>query len=122
MLVDLVEDDAPPEIAARLSEAVPRYTSYPTAPHFHAGVTNETYQGWLVRAPAGSEISLYIHVPFCDRLCWFCACHTKQILRYGPLSRYLWCALREIETVGSQLGPARSASVRSISAEARRRC
>ncbi|WP_419695620.1 oxygen-independent coproporphyrinogen III oxidase [Mesorhizobium muleiense] len=93
------------QLSEQYAASVPRYTSYPTAPHFHAGVTNETYRDWLGSVPAGSEISLYIHVPFCDRLCWFCACHTKQILRYGPLSRYLEALYKEIDTVGSLLDP-----------------
>ena len=91
------------QLSEQYAASVPRYTSYPTAPHFHAGVTNETYRDWLGSVPAESGISLYIHVPFCDRLCWFCACHTKQILRYGPLSRYLEALYKEIEAVGSLL-------------------
>ena len=91
------------QLSEQYAASVPRYTSYPTAPHFHAGVTNETYKDWLGALPAGSEMSLYIHVPFCDRLCWFCACHTKQILRYGPLSRYLEALYKEIEAVGGLL-------------------
>jgi len=62
----------------RLTAQVPRYTSYPTAPHFHAGVTADTYRQWLTALPDGSGISLYLHIPYCDRLCWFCACNTRQ--------------------------------------------
>jgi oxygen-independent coproporphyrinogen-3 oxidase len=89
---------------SRLTEAVPRYTSYPTAPHFHAGVNEETFRGWLAALPEGEAISLYIHVPFCDRLCWFCACHTKQTRRYEPLATYLQALHAEIETVGRLAG------------------
>ncbi|TKB26740.1 MAG: coproporphyrinogen III oxidase, partial [Mesorhizobium sp.] len=65
-----------PELAARLGENVPRYTSYPTAPHFHAGVDAAVCRGWLEALENGGGISLYLHIPYCDRLCWFCACHT----------------------------------------------
>ncbi len=74
---------------ARYSQPVPRYTSYPTAPHFHAGVDSARYAGWLSEADPEGPISLYLHVPFCDRLCWFCGCHTKQIRRYAPVAEYL---------------------------------
>lgn len=86
--------------SARLAEAVPRYTSYPTAPHFHAGVDAGTVRGWLAALPEGEEASLYLHVPYCDRLCWFCACHTKQTRRYEPVAAYLKSLHAEIATVG----------------------
>jgi oxygen-independent coproporphyrinogen-3 oxidase len=85
----------------RLDEAVPRYTSYPTAPHFHAGVTGETVRTWIGAIPHGDCLSLYLHVPFCDRLCWFCACHTKQTRQYDPVAVYVRSLCREIETVGA---------------------
>ena len=72
-----------------LATPVPRYTSYPTAPHFHTGIDRDTYAGWLAELPSDMPLSLYMHVPFCDRLCWFCGCHTKQVLRYDPIAAYL---------------------------------
>ncbi|MBX3582082.1 MAG: oxygen-independent coproporphyrinogen III oxidase [Rhizobiaceae bacterium] len=91
-------------LVARFSAAVPRYTSYPTAPHFHAGVDAETYENWLSECPADASVSLYLHIPFCDRLCWFCACHTKQVLRYDPVAAYLEALSAEIATVSGLLG------------------
>ncbi|MER9095429.1 oxygen-independent coproporphyrinogen III oxidase [Mesorhizobium sp. M0700] len=88
------------EVAARLGENVPRYTSYPTAPHFHAGVDAVVYRGWLEALEGGDEISLYLHIPYCDRLCWFCACHTKQTRHYEPVAAYLRSLYAEIATVG----------------------
>ena len=44
---------------------VPRYTSYPTAPHFSAAIGPEVYAGWLEQLPREATLSLYIHVPFC---------------------------------------------------------
>jgi oxygen-independent coproporphyrinogen-3 oxidase len=90
-----------PQLAARLGENVPRYTSYPTAPHFHAGVDADVYRGWLEALESGDEISLYLHIPYCDRLCWFCACHTKQTRQYGPVTAYLRSLHAEIATVAS---------------------
>lgn len=89
-----------PELAARLGENVPRYTSYPTAPHFHTGVDAVVYRGWLEALDGGDEISLYVHIPYCDRLCWFCACHTKQKRHYEPVAAYLRSLYAEIATVG----------------------
>jgi oxygen-independent coproporphyrinogen-3 oxidase len=91
------------ELIQRYAKPVPRYTSYPTAPHFHAGVTDSTYAGWLSDLPPDTSISLYAHIPFCDRLCWFCGCHTKQVLRYDPIAAYLPSVYREIETVARHL-------------------
>ncbi|RWI13053.1 oxygen-independent coproporphyrinogen III oxidase [Mesorhizobium sp.] len=93
-----------PELAARLGENVPRYTSYPTAPHFHSGVDAAVYRGWLQGLDDGDEISLYLHIPYCDKLCWFCACHTKQTRHYEPVTTYLRSLHAEIATVASLVG------------------
>lgn len=90
-----------PEEIAALSRPVPRYTSYPTAPHFHDGVNADVYASWLKAIPAGSRISLYVHIPFCDTLCWFCGCHTRMIRRYEPVPKYLAALLNEIERVSA---------------------
>lgn len=87
----------------RHSKPVPRYTSYPTAPHFHAGVGNADYAGWLKTLLPATALSLYVHIPFCDRLCWFCGCHTKQVLRYDPIAAYLPGMFREMEAVAGLL-------------------
>lgn len=88
----------------RYSAPVPRYTSYPTAPHFHAGVDAATYETWLEAITPQESVSLYLHVPFCDRLCWFCGCHTKQVRRYDPITDYLEALHAEIRLVGRRLG------------------
>jgi oxygen-independent coproporphyrinogen III oxidase len=80
---------------------VPRYTSYPTAPHFHEGIGNVDYAGWLSALKDGDTLSLYFHIPYCDRLCWFCACHTKQTHKYEPVKSYLQALSLEIRTVGA---------------------
>ncbi|MEO9611983.1 MAG: oxygen-independent coproporphyrinogen III oxidase [Nitratireductor sp.] len=93
------------DIIARAGEQVPRYTSYPTAPHFHAGIDASTAADWIQALPATEPVSLYVHIPYCDRLCWFCACNTKQTLRYGPVQTYLRALHQEIATVGNLLQP-----------------
>jgi oxygen-independent coproporphyrinogen III oxidase len=92
-----------PKLIERYSAPVPRYTSYPTAPHFHAGITPQTYAGWLGDIEADATISLYLHIPYCDRLCWFCGCHTKHTLRYEPIAAYLEALYAEIDWVARQL-------------------
>jgi oxygen-independent coproporphyrinogen-3 oxidase len=83
--------------------AAPRYTSYPTSPHFHAGIRDDTYAGWLRDLAPGTGISLYLHIPFCDTLCWFCGCHTKATRQYAPVAAYLRALLEEIALVGEML-------------------
>ncbi|MBK5570044.1 oxygen-independent coproporphyrinogen III oxidase [Ensifer sp. SSB1] len=82
---------------------VPRYTSYPTAPHFSETVGSADYESWLGTVGPDEAISLYAHIPYCDRLCWFCACHTKQTLRYDPVATYLKGLHREVAEIGGRV-------------------
>ncbi|QSZ56763.1 oxygen-independent coproporphyrinogen III oxidase [Rhizobium sp. ZX09] len=93
------------ELLHKYSGAVPRYTSYPTAPHFHEGIDNTTYRGWLGALGHRNRLSLYVHIPYCDRLCWFCACHTKHTLKYEPIAIYLEALKQEIAAVGALVSP-----------------
>lgn len=96
------------EIAAlieRYAAPVPRYTSYPTAPHFHPGIAAQSYRDWLSALPETARLSLYMHVPFCDTLCWFCGCHTKITRQYAPVEAYLHALTHEIDTI-ARLVPA----------------
>ncbi|QQR69928.1 MAG: oxygen-independent coproporphyrinogen III oxidase [Alphaproteobacteria bacterium] len=67
---------------------VPRYTSYPTAPHFGDGVDETAYRGWLADLSPGASLSIYLHVPFCRSMCWFCGCHTRATRHDTPVIAY----------------------------------
>lgn len=82
---------------------VPRYTSYPTAPHFDAGVTSTLFAQWVRAIPVGSEISLYLHIPFCRRLCWFCACRTQGVQSDDPIMTYVQRLENEITLLAKTL-------------------
>ncbi|MBK5932633.1 oxygen-independent coproporphyrinogen-3 oxidase [Rhodovulum imhoffii] len=82
---------------------VPRYTSYPTAPHFSASVDDGDFTGWIDQIAPGSRISLYIHVPFCRRLCWFCACRTQGTRSDAPVRAYLDTLKAEIGMLARRL-------------------
>lgn len=82
---------------------VPRYTSYPTAPQFGGGVDGGKFADWLRAVPENGQISLYIHVPFCRRLCWFCACRTQGTQSDKPVAAYLETLLQEIALLGRTL-------------------
>jgi oxygen-independent coproporphyrinogen-3 oxidase len=88
-------------IARHASRLVPRYTSYPTAPHFHRGIGAASYRDWLAELPDKASLSLYVHIPFCDTLCWFCGCHTKITRQYQPIAAYLRALEHEIEAVAA---------------------
>lgn len=81
----------------------PRYTSYPTAPHFHEGVTGTVYGEWLDTLDRGKPVSLYLHVPYCKSLCWYCGCNTRATTSEGPIEAYLKVLLKELELVADRL-------------------
>jgi len=82
---------------------LPRYTSYPTAPHFSSAVDQDQMTNWVQQISPGSEISLYIHVPFCRRLCWFCACRTQGTRSGAPIAAYLDTLKQEIALLKANL-------------------
>jgi oxygen-independent coproporphyrinogen III oxidase len=88
-------------------QKVPRYTSYPTAPHFKASIDDASYEDWLKVLPATATLSLYLHVPYCASLCTYCGCHTQVLRRKEPLLRYAELLRRELDLVQGAM-PARS--------------
>jgi oxygen-independent coproporphyrinogen-3 oxidase len=83
---------------------VPRYTSYPTTPHFTDAVNAAVYAQWLAQLPRGARLSLYLHVPFCRELCLYCGCHTKAVRQRAPVDSYADDLRREIALLGRALG------------------
>ena len=99
-----------PELLAKYAGPVPRYTSYPTAPHFGPDVDADLCRQWLAAVDPDEVLSLYIHVPFCQKLCWFCGCNTTIANHYQPVADYLDLLTREIEMVASIFETPRPAS------------
>nr|WP_107846288.1 oxygen-independent coproporphyrinogen III oxidase [Litoreibacter ponti] len=85
---------------------VPRYTSYPPANHFEAGVGHRYHAQWLDAVPEGEAVSLYVHIPFCRRLCWFCACRTQGTKTMRPVDAYVETLTQEIAEVRARLNGA----------------
>jgi oxygen-independent coproporphyrinogen-3 oxidase len=91
------------EMIGKYGGAAPRYTSYPTAMQFHAGITAEDVRMRLERLGRKETISLYVHIPFCHSLCHYCGCHTKIVNKTGIISAYIETLCREIECVASHV-------------------
>lgn len=83
---------------------VPRYTSYPTAPHFTAAVGPEIYRDWLAALPLEATLSLYLHVPFCTELCFYCGCNTRAVRKREPVDAYAERLLAEIAMLDGLAG------------------
>ncbi len=91
-------------LIARHDRRVPRYTSYPTAPHFSAALGAGTAAAWLAALPGTASLSLYLHVPFCRTLCRFCGCHTSAVNSEAPLVTYAAALRAEIALVAQAIG------------------
>jgi oxygen-independent coproporphyrinogen-3 oxidase len=93
-----------PDVVARFEgQRAPRYTSYPTAPHFLDAFADADYQTLLTEVPADAGLSLYLHVPFCQTMCWYCGCHTRIVSEYSPIEAYLRALEAEIRMVAAAL-------------------
>ena len=84
-------------------ERLPRYTSYPTAPHFSTAIGPDTCAEWLKAIPSHATASLYLHVPFCRSMCWYCGCHTSVSRRDEPIAVYAAALRCEIDLVSRQI-------------------
>jgi len=89
-------DSLAPALLERYADArLPRYTSYPTAPNFTTAIGEADYRFWLRSLPP-KIASIYVHVPFCAAMCWYCGCHTTVAAREAPIDRYVEALHQEI--------------------------
>lgn len=90
-------------LIARYDGRAPRYTSYPTAVQFTPEVSEATYRGWLAALPTDEAVSVYLHIPFCARLCWYCGCNTRAVNQHAPIRDYVNLLMREMHMLGEAL-------------------
>ena len=83
-----------PALIERYDQRMPRYTSYPAAPVWNDAFGEDEFRAELARI-AGSDVSIYVHVPFCERLCSFCACNRTITQDHGVAAPYLEALGRE---------------------------
>jgi oxygen-independent coproporphyrinogen III oxidase len=88
----------------------PRYTSYPTAPVFSAEYTAQRFEDDLIESNRNSSapVSLYLHIPFCDTLCYFCGCNTIITCNREKISEYLIALKKEIDRTTSFISKKRN--------------
>ncbi|PVX29488.1 oxygen-independent coproporphyrinogen III oxidase [Sphingomonas pokkalii] len=86
-----------------LATPAPRYTSYPTAAEFGDAVTPTDMATALDRVAPEAELSLYLHIPFCREICWYCGCNTGAANRTARLDAYLARLSDEIEMIARRL-------------------
>ena len=92
------------DLIERYGGRTPRYTSYPTAIQFTPDIAARDYAAWLKSLRRdGGHVSLYLHVPFCDRMCWYCGCNTVVVNKRSPIADYVARLLREIDLVADTL-------------------
>lgn len=87
-----------------LATPVPRYTSYPTAAEFDETVGRDDMETALEAVAVDQQLSLYVHIPYCHEICWYCACNTSAANRSQRLASYLETLLAEIDLVAARLG------------------
>jgi oxygen-independent coproporphyrinogen-3 oxidase len=110
--------DVPVELLRRYNVQGPRYTSYPTAPMWRQDLMPDDYDAVLRKSGEAADpapLSLYVHLPFCEKLCYFCGC-TVVITgsRHVPESEYLDVVEREIDWVAERVEPAGGARRRVV--------
>lgn len=104
---DLILDQ---DLIRKYDREGPRYTSYPTAPHFHAGFDAAALEGQIAATNAEHPLrplSLYVHIPFCDTVCYYCACNKVVTKDYGQAEQYRRYLFREVEDIGRRIDPVR---------------
>ncbi|MDF1546444.1 MAG: oxygen-independent coproporphyrinogen III oxidase [Bacteroidales bacterium] len=100
------------DIIKKYNTPGPRYTSYPPATFFHTGFGQEQYVKHIEKSNGDEpkNISFYVHIPFCSKLCFFCGCNTSILRGDDVVKRYVNAVIKEIETVSSMLDKSRKVS------------
>ena len=91
-----------PALLRRYDRPGPRYTSYPTAPHFHGGFGEREFRDAAAASngdPIPRRLSLYVHVPFCESPCFYCGCNRIITRDKARGEAYLARLFREIDLV-----------------------
>lgn len=94
------------ELIERLEGSGPRYTSYPTADRFHTGFKAADYQHWLSQGYIGANkksLSVYVHVPFCNTICYYCGCNKIITKDKSRADLYLDYLEKELDLVTQSL-------------------
>ncbi|HXF46735.1 MAG TPA: oxygen-independent coproporphyrinogen III oxidase [Burkholderiaceae bacterium] len=94
-----------PELLRRFDIPGPRYTSYPTADRFVEAFDAQAFTQWLGKrdAAAGAPLSLYVHIPFCSTVCYYCACNKVITKDHGRAAEYLQALALEADLVSERL-------------------
>ncbi len=96
------------DLIARYDGRGPRYTSYPTAPQFTSDFDANDYRDFAQRSNAtDTPLSLYVHIPFCQSLCYYCGCNKIITRNQARVSKYLGNLHREIEMQAELFAPSR---------------
>ncbi len=91
--------------------SVPRYTSYPTAPEWKHDYSKEAFEQAIERSnKTGQDYSLYLHIPFCESQCYYCACNVVISPEHGIEEQYLTQLKNELRYYGEHIDPARRVS------------
>jgi oxygen-independent coproporphyrinogen-3 oxidase len=87
------------QLLAKYDGYAPRYTSYPSAAQFTPGVDAQTHANWLSAINPDKPVSVYTHIPLCNRLCWYCGCNTRAIHRQSTVTSYVERLIDELVLV-----------------------
>ena len=102
-----------PVLIRKYDLAGPRYTSYPTADRFVEAFGEADYRDWLGKRNIGGiqqPLSLYVHLPFCDTICYYCACNKVVTRDHGRSAKYIKYLAKELALTSERLGGGRRVS------------